>query len=351
MIKNILLIASMALFLAVSSSPLPYEEVTAYAHRPIKPRGESEQLCQIAKTPIYFSYFNNALIGVRFAGKLRENPILRIDSLGPTLYRFTNFTDEITVDLRKKDDLDAFVDFNRSMIGFTPFERYYECPFTHHGEHLRHTCDFYVEYPDESSTYAKDIQQWLASLIDHTTYWDETVDYPAYAGVAEDKQALSRHFADRFFYFADDLDSEETNEIDMRAYAYTKHYITYQQYTYCYLGGAHGYFTERLYSYNLDKHCEVTLDNLFKSGSKEKVRRLVQEAALQDEYLRYWSTPQSVDDITLDDISRIGLTPNGVVFSFYPYELSCFAAGCFHFTVPYYILRDCIKDDFSFLFV
>lgn len=34
-----------------------------------------------------------------------------------------------------------------------------------------------------------------------------------------------------------------------------------------------------------------------------------------------------------------GLTDRGVTFSFQPYALSCFAAGCFHFTVPYEDLR------------
>jgi hypothetical protein len=35
------------------------------------------------------------------------------------------------------------------------------------------------------------------------------------------------------------------------------------------------------------------------------------------------------------DLPQPGLSENGMVFSYQPYEISCFAAGTFHFTIPY----------------
>ena len=39
-----------------------------------------------------------------------------------------------------------------------------------------------------------------------------------------------------------------------------------------------------------------------------------------------------------------GLSDEGIVFSFQPYEIRCFAAGTFHFTIPYYRLRPYLTD-------
>lgn len=44
------------------------------------------------------------------------------------------------------------------------------------------------------------------------------------------------------------------------------------------------------------------------------------------------------------DYVVFGLSENGVVFSFQPYEISCFAAGTFHFTIPYERLKPYLTD-------
>ena len=39
------------------------------------------------------------------------------------------------------------------------------------------------------------------------------------------------------------------------------------------------------------------------------------------------------------------LTDEGVVFSYQPYEIACFAAGMYHFTIPYNRLMDYLTDE------
>ena len=39
------------------------------------------------------------------------------------------------------------------------------------------------------------------------------------------------------------------------------------------------------------------------------------------------------------NLPQLGLSEEGVVFSFQPYDICCFAAGCFHFTIPYHKVR------------
>ena len=44
-------------------------------------------------------------------------------------------------------------------------------------------------------------------------------------------------------------------------------------------------------------------------------------------------------------VPRPGLGEKGVVFSFQPYELSGFADGTFHFTLPYQDLKPYLTDE------
>ena len=39
------------------------------------------------------------------------------------------------------------------------------------------------------------------------------------------------------------------------------------------------------------------------------------------------------------------LSDEGVVFSYQPYEIAGFAAGMYHFTIPYNLLRDYLTDE------
>jgi hypothetical protein len=144
----------------------------------------------------------------------------------------------------------------------------------------------------------------------------------------------------------------------MRVYDRNERYVTYQQFTYCYLGGIHGFNTERLASFDLTTGEDVTIDYLFKKECQHKVREVLMQTAFTDEKLCSWNNIETMEDVvrcfmpeTMDvpdlkrvDISRVGLAPEGIVFSYYPYELSCFAAGCFHFTIPYTKLRPFLTE-------
>jgi hypothetical protein len=76
---------------------------------------------------------------------------------------------------------------------------------------------------------------------------------------------------------------------------------------------------------------------------KEVLALLLEEARRSPKYAKW--NPDIEDYITNRDedgnliggftLPDPGLSENGIVFSFQPYAISCFAAGTFHFTIPY----------------
>ena len=63
---------------------------------------------------------------------------------------------------------------------------------------------------------------------------------------------------------------------------------------------------------------------------------LIENAENKDEVVRKFSLIDKNDNPTGELVfPQPGLTDDGIVFSYQPYDISCFAAGAFHFTIPY----------------
>jgi hypothetical protein len=362
--------------------PLPSSEtddvlhgkVKEYTARRIRPLDEHERWCRIGKRPIILSYHDNRVEEFRLGPTDFENPVLIGDSIKPTVFRLRCFNKTFDLNYTQKESIDAYIDFSQAPPRFSPFFRAYSRPYYYQEVQGEGTCAYYVELPDETVPKARDIRYWLLDFEDTIAYWDEVpLTFPPYSGDADDKPARARHFADRFFDYTDQFDADTQLEYDMRVYEYNPRYITYQQYTFCYLGGLHGFFTERLASFDLTTSEGITTDYLFKRDSQLKVKELLMETAFADKNFNSWNSIKTMEDVircfmpetmtipniiaSFDstyvqpnvrlervDISRVGLAPEGVVFSYYPYELSCFAAGCFHFTIPYWKLRPFLTE-------
>ena len=106
----------------------------------------------------------------------------------------------------------------------------------------------------------------------------------------------------------------------------------------------HGYFTERLISFDHVHKQEIDYNYLFKPESEKELLDILLEEAKKT--YKYWEwEPQITKSIVITNengrptgdysFPRPGLSDEGIVFSFQPYEISCFAAGTFHFTIPY----------------
>jgi hypothetical protein len=335
-------------------------KVKEYVTKRVPPPDEEERWCRIGKRPVILSYVNNQVTHVRFGAEDFENPVLSADSIMPNVYLMYCFNKRLYVNFTKKEDIDALLDFCQSPPGFTMFAREYTRPYFYKEYKGDAVCYYRVEYPDGTVPKADRIRRWLLHYADNANYWDDDalMNYTPYLGDTNDKNAMARHFADRFFECTDQTFADTEFEYDMRVYDRNERYVTYQQFTYCYLGGIHGFNTERLASFDLTTGEDVTIDYLFKKECQQKVREVLMQTAFTDEKLCSWNNIETMEDVvrcfmpeTMDvpdlkrvDISRVGLAPEGIVFSYYPYELSCFAAGCFHFTIPYTKLRPFLTE-------
>jgi len=145
-----------------------------------------------------------------------------------------------------------------------------------------------------------------------------------------------------------DIPSSLFSTLCLKSYVKNNRFVTYQQFTHGYYGGAHGYYTERLISYDHVHGQEVDYKYLFKDGNMKDIVDLLKEEAKKSPNYKIWEP--NIDEYAcvkdendkptgLLRLPQPGLSDEGVVFSFQPYEISCFAAGAFHFTIPYDKLR------------
>ena len=138
----------------------------------------------------------------------------------------------------------------------------------------------------------------------------------------------------------------------LRARRLTDRYVSYQEYTNCYGGGAHGFFTEKLISYDYVHRREIDVDYLFKPQALKEVASVLLKEAENTFSYQHWEPnlksflEKDEDGKKLDGVRlpNPGLAKEGFVFSFQPYEIGPFAAGTFHFTVPYGKVKHCMTD-------
>ena len=120
-----------------------------------------------------------------------------------------------------------------------------------------------------------------------------------------------------------------------------------------YGGGAHGWSTVELVSYDHINHQEVGWTYLFKPGCENQVLELFEKVAETNEQYKHWNASLWAGVMLTDQdgnqtgemlLPQPALTPDGVCISFQPYSIACHAAGSFHFTVPYDKLKPYLTD-------
>jgi hypothetical protein len=133
-------------------------------------------------------------------------------------------------------------------------------------------------------------------------------------------------------------------ELNMRTMICNDRFVTYQQCESIYSGGTHGGFTERLVSFDHVHNQEIDNFYLFKPGYEEELADLLVEEARKSPYYQKTEPDIRASLANKDEegnliggysYPRPGLSEEGVVFSFQPYEISSFADGAFHFVIPY----------------
>ena len=188
-----------------------------------------------------------------------------------------------------------------------------------------------VDFPKSSVRNNHAIRAWLAEKVVGSVSDDMIYNGNKYSEHQIEKYVTNLYFAIKKEEYA----SEDTTyypieafiELNLQARVRNNKFVTYQEFTHEYDGGVHGYYTERL----------VSFDYIHKKTPhywewKPNIKGYVFVADEQGQPTGEIRLPQP------------GLSEVGLVFSFQPYEISCFAAGTFHFTIPYNRLRPYLSD-------
>lgn len=183
----------------------------------------------------------------------------------------------------------------------------------------------HVDYPKASVTHAEAIKQWLEATIQKDS-----------CGLGDDAGEQLRLY-----------------ELYLPVAMYTDRFVSYTMFSMKYEGGLHGNYSERFISYDYVHKQEIDYDYLFRDGSEADVVKILLEEVQKSPRYKEWN-PDVKSEVIIKDskghptgkfkLPQPGLSKEGMVFSFQPYSISCFAAGVFHFAIPYESLTQYLSD-------
>lgn len=300
---------------------------------------------------------------------LISDPTLRVDSFdsGCKNKFYVSVADKCRlVDFSDTQSLRKMASLTRQLSSFT---RYRKDSLAGFGRTVFYS--FTADFPLSSVPHADDIRKWLVDIIVDSQSMGEDVPplNAIYIGYTKRQNLGWKYRGDihnhhqiamlaSSLYFAIKKGEYGTNKEDYPTYLFStlnmqarvlnNRFVTYQKYAHDYNGGAHGYYTEKLVSYDHVHKQEIDYKYLFKPESEKELLNILLEEAKETRQYSYWNPQITEAVVDVDEegaptgsytFPRPGLSDGGVVFSFQPYNISCFAAGTFHFTIPYKRVR------------
>ena len=219
-------------------------------------------------------------------------------------------------------------------------------------------CELMVDYPTAEGEQWDVVRDWIVDFIDAFTnmdaiYFDDVFletnidqtqlpmavlkrNNPA-AFVLQDKtvgQDVLDHYRDVYMRQVYYLKNEDFGYplCYLRAFITPRYvsddYVTLFVSTDFFAYGAHDFPAERYVTFDMRNHRLVNNDNLFKKGKIDKVKDILEEQMeLDDRYIGKNPMPQAA------------IMPQGVVFSFQPYQVGTYSEGLFHYVIPYQKLQ------------
>lgn len=327
-------------------------------------------------------YFDTVYVG--------NDQMLTYDSVGPSLLKLSLVTREIIVDMDDSDVINKIKNFMNPIEGFKRFSnRYEECLDSLYYEGYGYDeymggFSFEIDYPDSCNENAEKIKRFICELTGISESekakvprlsafyagFNQIKNYRrVYSGNTDDMLELSDFLAHRTFEnwkrggdFG--MGSSEAT-LAIRPHIANKRYITFSKYEYDREGTGHGMYTETFHTFDLMSGKKLKNKDVFKPQSLDKVKMKLFEVMAKDpHYLEWhggsvsateieslieaWQSPSPALEGTeweepkrdfKFDLPEGALTDFGVVFSFQPYEIDCWAAGAYHFIVPYSKIR------------
>lgn len=322
-------------------------------------------------------YMDTVLVG--------DDIMLRYDSVGPSTLRLSLVTRELLVDLGNPEALEKIRDFMKPIDGFKRFKKgYEECLDSVVEEYgtIKNmgSFSFEVDYPDSCMTNAVKINRLICELTGLSENekakvpglaafyagFNKTKNYrPVYTGNTEDMQSLSDFLAYKTFEnwkHGGELDmGSSVSTLVIKPHIVNERYVTFSKYEYEREGIGHGMYTETFHTFDLKTGNKLLNNDIFKSQSIDQIKMKLFEVMAKDPHflawhggtvssteiegmIEAWQSPSPVlkgtewEEPERDfnfQLPEGALTGSGVLFSFQPYEIDCWAAGVYHFIVPY----------------
>ena len=343
--------------------------------RRLNPNGDwsADTICVVNGKAFYLAYDNCMNAVYSEDGILAADPTLSVlpYDKGKNIFHVSVVGKDLLVDFANRESRKQISTLSVSLPEFKMFHQHVTADFCE-----RVSYDIAVDFPKRTVANCDAITKWLIGKIeDAENMHGELPPLNAlYIGYAKRSNTGWRYNGDihntkRILKFASDvyfatikadygLDENDYpfslfSILCLKAYVKNNRFVTFQQYTHDYYGGAHGYYTERLISFDPIHKMEIDYKYMFKDNCMEDIIVLLKEEACKSPNYQEWKP--NIDEFVCvkdeDDkptglyrLPNPGLSNEGVVFSFQPYEISCFAAGTFHFTIPYERLRPYLTD-------
>ena len=167
-----------------------------------------------------------------------------------------------------------------------------------------------------------------------------------YAGSSDEEKIRNMIKAERDSFFQQELPddylsfgpsfSRSTQETGFVRYN-ADNLLTLEIATATYAGGAHGMYTNSLYSYKADPPKRLTLTDYVPKAKHDELSRILTQIANtpngEGEVLseRFY---EPTDIVPVPAGNNVGVFPDGLLFYYQPYELGAYAAGSFEIFVP-----------------
>lgn len=312
--------------------------------------------------------------------------MLNCDSVEPTSVKLNLITRELVVDLNDSEAPEKIRQFLNPLTDFKRFHKDYAVDLDSivDEEYETMICEGYFSFTvDYADTCLENFAKVNCFICDLTgVSKGETakvpglsafyagfnpVKYyrPVYTGDRNNMQSLSDFLANKTFENwkrgGNTQWSSNGARLEIRSHVANSKFVTFSKYEYERIGIGHGMYTESFHTLDLATGKALTNKDIFKSNCIDKVNRQLFETMFNDKHYLEWNdgieSPdeieaaivgwQSPDEILKGteweepkrevkfELPEGALTETGVVFSFQPYEIDCWAAGSFHFIVPY----------------
>lgn len=307
-------------------------------------------------------------------GLLCEDPALVVEPVSETSktkFRVSTSYKKVLIDFADDGSIDKLRTFTRRYRRVRRFNMDYLA------QDIGNTVIYHidVDFPYGSSEVDDNIRKWLIYKVNASQTKGNEVPEPnafyigykkqdfsdwRYEGNTNDIQAIGKFASDKYFAIKEMEYGKDRSEypgtlfcdLSLRLICTNGRFYSYQIYTHEIDGGAHGFYTESIETLDAETNEDVNWNYLFVPGSENDIISLLYKVVQKDVHYQQWEAASTIDDIREhfeiycgDDkdghitLPKPGLSRSGVVFSFQPYAISCFAAGCFHFTIPYKALK------------